>query len=88
MKKVIYVNRYGDKIQFEDKEYTVEMSGYNPEWIRYGVEEDPNIINMVDPSGGPYITVGEDLRSFFNDKKPRIVKAINMFPGVIEFVIE
>lgn len=86
--KIVYINRYGDKIQFEDKEYTVEMTGYFDLGMRYGFVDDPNVINMVDPSGGPYITLGTDLRLFFNDKKSRIVKAINIFPGVIEFVIK
>lgn len=98
MKKVIYVNRYGDKIQFEDKKYTVEMTGYNPEWMRYGFANNPDgtstmntdneIIDMIDPSGGPYITLGTDLRLFFRDKKSRIVKAINIFPNLVEFIIE
>jgi len=86
--KVIYVNRYGDKIQFEDKEYTVEMTGYSDLGLRCGWVDDPKVINMVDPSGGPYLVVGSDLRLFFGDKTPRIVKEINVFPGVIEFVIK
>ena len=78
MKKTIY----------EDKKHTVEMTNHSEMGLRCGFEEDPNIINMVDPSGGPYITLGDDLGSFFNDKKSRIVKAINIFPGIIEFIIK
>lgn len=86
--KIVYVNRHGDKIQFEDKEYTVEMTGYSDLGMRYGFVDDPNVINMVDPSGGPYLTLGSDLRLFFGDKKARIIKAINIFPNLVEFIIE
>ena len=40
MKKT-YNNRYGDDIVFHEvNKTTVEMSGYNPEWIRWAYEND------------------------------------------------
>jgi hypothetical protein len=85
--KTTYTNRYGDKIQFEDKGDIVEMSGYFDMGMRYGWKDDPNVIDMVDPSGGPYITIGSDLCLFFEDKKSRIVKAIDISSDVIKFTI-
>lgn len=132
-----YTNRYKDKIIFtEISEDTVEMTGFNNEWCRYGYENDYseayekyvetcNLLkepdynyliddpssnkvrvmtliefiealknnesyyhfhklvksnkskyDMVDPSGGPYINLGTDLKFFFKDGKTRIVKNI------------
>ena len=110
-----YTNRYGDKIVFEQNEDMIVMSGYNPEFCRYGfpnvyteaynaycdvvyetpdnkpitlekfkevvhqwregknwiyklfgplVTSDKNTIDMFDPSGGPYISVGLDMSKF------------------------
>jgi hypothetical protein len=141
--KATYNNRYGDNIVFtEVNNTTVEMTGYNPEWIRYGypndyseayemyklkckslvevdydylvddpnenctrimsfpefvytmeekfhdrkenpfkalwkfVVSDMNHIDMVDPSGGPYINVGMNLGRYFDDNTPREVQEI------------
>lgn len=39
--KTTYYNRYGDNIIFEElNNTTVEMSGYNPEWLRVGFAND------------------------------------------------
>lgn len=39
--KVTYKNRYGDDIVFEKiDDKTVKMSGYNPDWVRFGWEND------------------------------------------------
>ena len=76
--KVSYYNRYGDNIIFEEKENNeIHMSGFNMEWIRYGwSNEDKNRITMVDPSGGPYITINSNLGLYFGDKKQRLVESI------------
>lgn len=58
MKVEKYKNRYGDEYTF-----TLQEDG-NIKWEgefkyhRYGFDEDPNVITMVDPSGGKYIAVG------------------------------
>lgn len=92
--KVTYYNRHKDEIIFEQNGDVVIMSGYNPEWIRYGLADDADgcskaeeIINMVDPSGGPYLTIGSDLSLFWGDKQPRIIKSIRLLGGKIEFKI-
>lgn len=59
-----YVNRYGDKFTFEKNENgNIQWSG-KFEYVRYGFEDNPKDITMVDPSGGPYITIGMDLAHY------------------------
>ena len=96
--KATYHNRYGDKIIFEQQDDTVIMSGYEPDFLRIGYSDDLDgcsskntdneIIGMVDPSGGPYLTVGSDLSLFWGDKQPRIIKSIRLLGGQIEFKID
>ncbi len=121
MKKIIYKNRYGDKIKFTQiSPKIIHMSGYsyprygysndyNKAYLAYlkdqeGINDDPlfleefsekiyftdnpeykyyeliecneNIINMFDPSGGPYITLGINLSGFWGDFIPRVVEKI------------
>jgi hypothetical protein len=60
--KVTYLNRYRDKIIFEHIGDIVTMTGGT--WMRWGYD-DNNTINMVDPSGGPYISLGDNLKEFW-----------------------
>ncbi len=77
--KANYYNRYGDDIIFEEIGDEIHMSGFNMEWMRYGwSNEDKNKIIMVDPSGGPYITINSSLGLYFGDKKKRIIESIKI----------
>lgn len=70
MKRATYTNRYGDNLVFEEiNENTVQMSGFD----HYRCGND-----FVDPSGGPYIQIGSDVGRYFNDRKIRKVKKINI----------
>jgi hypothetical protein len=72
-----YNNRYRDKIYFTDNgDGTVTMDG--GKYLRYGFDEEPYEVNMVDPSGGPYIEIGNNLKSFFHDGVDRIVESIKI----------
>lgn len=143
-----YKNRYKDEIIFtETSDTEIEMSGFNPEWCRYGYEndytdaynkyldfcktlEEPDLnyliddpssnqvrsmteiefiealknneqyynfyklvksdkskYYMVDPSGGPYISLGFNLGIFFKDGKKRIVKNIEPKSEKIIFTV-
>lgn len=58
-----YVNRYRDVFTFTyDKKNKLILWEGNFEYVRYGwdngVDPKDNILNMVDPSGGPYISSG------------------------------
>lgn len=58
-----YKNRYGDVFTFTQLENgNIQWSG-NFEYHRFGYNDD-NQITMVDPSGGPYITEGTDMKIF------------------------
>ena len=82
--KTNYTNRYGDQIVLEQRGDEIVMTGYNPEWIRYSHptkengESDWSMIDMVDPSGGPCILIGDDLNEFYQDGTTRIVKSISI----------
>jgi len=52
------------------------------------IYSDRETIDMVDPSGGPYITVGSNLKSFFGDKTDRIVEKIKVGEDKITFKIK
>ena len=59
-----YTNRYNDVFTFEYNEKgNIQWSG-NFEYCRFGFNDNPNDITMVDPSGGPYISLGMDMKLF------------------------
>lgn len=72
---MIYQNRYKDEINFTEDGDHVTMTGGI--WLRYGYNDDQEII-MVDPSGGPYLEVGQDLIGFFRDGVSRIIEGITI----------
>lgn len=92
--KAIYNNRYNDEIIFEQNEDEITMRGYNSDWMRCGYankesgDTDYDTINMVDPSGGPYITIGSDLGLFYGDGIKRVVKSITINPLNVVFKID
>lgn len=64
-------------------EYNIETSSYTPLSKRYGpmVKSITNQINMVDPSGGPYIKVGMSMGSIDKEFKGLIVQSIVPLDG-------
>ena len=88
-----YKNRYRDSIMFEIDEKNpkrVFMTGFNPLGLRVGFEESPDNPNMVDPSGGPYLTIGADLRMFYGkeDKAPMLITGFTVEDTKIIITIE
>jgi len=76
--KVDYYNRQGDIIVFEKlDDNTVKMSGFDYYRIGYN---DNTTIDFIDPSGGPFITVGMNLGNYFNTKEEMIIKSIEHQP--------
>jgi hypothetical protein len=77
MNQVTYKNRYKDIITFTHEGDTVTMQGGR--WIRWAFEDDGTII-MVDPSGGPYIELGNNLAHFWpkGEYKDLIVESITV----------
>ena len=58
-------------------EYNNEKSEYTPLAKQYGplVYSDTNVIDMVDPSGGPYITANMDMKYISEEFKGRVVSS-------------
>ena len=62
--EIMYKNRCGDKFLFKINERkNIQWSG-NFEFHRYGFNDNPKDITMVDPSGGPYIPLDYDMGMF------------------------
>lgn len=57
-KEETYTNRYGDEFKFTILEGKDILWQGPFKYYRFGKDEDDNI-NMVDPSGGPYIAKGD-----------------------------
>ena len=80
-----YVNRYGDKFTFEKNENgNIQWSG-DFKYVRYGFEDNPKDVTMVDPSGGPYITLEMDLALYGSEG---IVKGFIENDNGYELVVE
>jgi hypothetical protein len=81
MAQVKYRNRDRDTIIFERQGETVIMSGYG-EYYRVGYltseQQEKEEIGFIDPSGGPFIQVGDNLADFSNSLKGCIVKSIEI----------
>ena len=69
MKAYKHRNRYGDIHTFTPTEDGNILWEGNFEYSRYGWTDSFDAINMVDPSGGPYITKGVDMKLFGFDGK-------------------
>ena len=63
-----------------------KLSGYLDIGVRFSKDINDNI-TMVDPSGGPYISLGEDLNYYFDNKldKKLIIKVVIISSGVALF---
>lgn len=72
-KMVEYKNRYGDVHTFELNERgNIDWKG-NFDYCRFGYNDNPDDIIMVDPSGGPYITLEQDMGLFGDEFKGKKV---------------
>ena len=58
MKTEKYTNSYGDEYTFTLQDDGNIKWEQNVTYCRYGFDKDPNVITMIDPSGGPFISVG------------------------------
>lgn len=84
--KTSYINRNGDEITFEKTEDNkVVMTGYDSSYMRYSMDGD---YKMVDPSGGPYLAVGTNLKYYFEVKEDMIISDIIFNKGHIVFILK
>lgn len=78
----VYKNRYNDVISFvEEEDGTISMHGGN--FYRYGLASDNETIEFIDPSGGPYIDLGFNLKMYFKDDVDRVIESIDISNGNI-----
>jgi hypothetical protein len=79
---VEYINRYEDVIIFEEVSGNIKMTFTEDSglFIRLGWKSDSykenGKYNMIDGSGGPYITEGTNMGLFHKDWDGKIVKSI------------
>lgn len=60
MNKSSYKNRNGDEITFTKiSNKVIEMSGHNSEHMKMGTNPKTQELVMIDPSGGPYLYLGQ-----------------------------
>jgi hypothetical protein len=52
------------------------------------IYSDRETIDMVDPSGGPYLAIGNNLKHFFGDKIDRIIDKIKIGEDKITFKLK
>ena len=75
MKSQLYKNRYGDEFTFTPTEDGNILWEGNFEYNRLGFSNDePRTINMVDPSGGPFIAKGMKSSLIHEDVQGKFVK--------------
>jgi hypothetical protein len=83
--KVEYINRYEDVIIFEEISGNIKMTftGDSGLYVRYGLKTDSDqengVYDMIDGSGGPYITEGTNMGLFSKSWEGKIVDYIT--PG-------
>lgn len=73
-----FINRYGNEILFIKEGDTFEMKGGDYYRYLYNVDDEGNFLNYnaIDPSGGPYISVGMDMEYIDKDLKGLVIESI------------
>jgi hypothetical protein len=73
-----FINRYGNEILFIKEGDTFEMKGGNYYRYLFNVGKEGNFLNYdaIDPSGGPYISVGMDMEYIHEDLKGLVIESI------------
>ena len=83
------ITRHCTREEFEEFIHEYYPDRLNP-LARYRelVETNHSDINMVDPSGGPFLKKGYDLSRYFNDKKKRLIESIELQENKVIFKIK
>ena len=68
-----YINRYNDVFTFTKQEDGNVLWEGNFEYHRMGFAQNTDTINMVDPSGGPYIEIGQMLSHVVFDDEFNVI---------------
>lgn len=73
-----FKNRYGNEILFIREGNSFEMKGGDFYRYLFNVDGEGNFLNYeaVDPSGGPYISVGMDMEYIDDNLKGLVIESI------------
>ena len=73
-----FINRYGNEILFLREGNSFEMKGGDYYRYLFNVDDEGNFLNYeaVDPSGGPYISVGMDMEYIDDSLKGLVIESI------------
>lgn len=82
-----YINRHGDKYTFTlTKKGTILWEGpFN--WCRF-IVNDKQEITMIDPSGGPYVTVGMKSEFVYPEIKGKQILILKEVKKGYEIILE
>ena len=70
-------SRYGDihKI-IDNNDNSFDFIAADDSFTRFGFKKTPDAITFIDPSGGPFISVGSKLSDYSKDLPPKTIKRI------------
>lgn len=73
-----FINRYGNEILFIREGNSFEMKGGDYYRYLFNVDEKGNFSSYeaIDPSGGPYVSVGMDMEYIHEDLKGLVIESI------------
>jgi len=73
-----FINRYSNEILFIREGDSFEMKGGDYYRYLFNVDDEGNFLNYdaIDPSGGPYISVGMDMEYIHEDLKGLVIESI------------
>jgi hypothetical protein len=73
-----FINRYGNEILFIREGDSFEMKGGDYYRYLFNVDDEGNFLNYnaIDPSGGPFISVGMDMEYVHEDLKGLVIESI------------
>jgi hypothetical protein len=87
MKKISFKNRYNELISLEQiDDNKVIMTGFDNSMMRYSWGE--NGYKSIDPSGGPFIETGYNLKYYFDVKKDMFINDLSYNGNQITFFID
>ena len=75
-----FINRYGNEILFIKEGDSFEMKGGDFYRYLFNVDDEGKFLNYnaIDPSGGPYISVGMDMEYIHKDLKGLVIESIEI----------
>lgn len=84
--KITFKNRYGTEIRLEKiNDNTVIMEGYDNTMIRYSWSDN---YKSIDPSGGPFIQTGDNLKYYFDTNQNMFVNDLKYNGNQIVFIVD